>query len=483
MKSATPVPPATEAATSLGAGIAALALATIALVFGPILAVASLVAVVAVVGIIEDSAFGAIAVAAFVILQIPDIATDFHGAPSTFAPLLALVLVALAARSIRSGTWPAGGGRAAVVVGVVVGVALISITASGTIGTGLPAVAELTKDGAVAVVIGLLVRSTNALRLVVWTLVGGGMFLAGLSILQFLTGSFGSTFGGFAQSEVHQIVGALDDVRISGPLEDANFYAQWMVMLIPLAIDRFYDETWVPLRATALGAAAMSAAVVVLTFSRGGLLALVVVLALMALRHPPRPAAIAAAVVAAIVVIPFLPTGYTDRLLELTDIGETEIGSDPSIRAREAEAIAATEMFLDHPLTGVGYGGYPDHYPEYVRDLGIEQTGKAREAHNLYLETAAETGVLGVFALSGVVIAVGASLRSGRRRLRAMGDMGSDGIGYAVGVALIGYLITSVFLHMAFSRPMWLLAGLALALPSMAAAEDSRRDRELEAAW
>jgi hypothetical protein len=60
-----------------------------------------------------------------------------------------------------------------------------------------------------------------------------GAALATLSILQFLTESFNTTFGGFAQSAVQNICAQTDDVRISGPISDPNFYAQLLVMLVP----------------------------------------------------------------------------------------------------------------------------------------------------------------------------------------------------------------------------------------------------------
>jgi O-antigen ligase len=470
-----------EAVQTAGVAVLAVVLTFAALVFGPMLAVIGLVAIAFVVGIVENPVFGIIAVTGFVILQVPEIATDFHGAPSTFAPLLALVVLSLVARSIRVGTPLSGAARPIAMVAVLLGVGLLSLLTASGLEAGVPALSGLAKDSAIAIVIALLARTSDSVRTVVWVLLGGGMFLAGLSMLQFLTGAYGSVFGGFAQSEVHQIYGTLDDVRVSGPIEDANFYAQWMVMLVPLAIDRFHDETARGLRIAALASMALSVGVVVITFSRGGLLALAVVVGIMALRHPPQATTVAAVFVGGLLLVPVLPNGYVERMLALADIGETAVDSDPSIRAREAEVMAATQMFLDHPVTGIGYGNYLANYQEYVRDLGIEQTIKPREAHNLYLETAAETGIVGVFAFFGIIVGVAASISGGRKRFRSMGDHRTDGIGFAIGVSLIGYLTTSVFLHMSFARPMWLLVGVALALPSIAGSEDARRDELLTA--
>ena len=469
----------TGIALSVGVASVALVGTAVATLVNPVIAVAGLLAIVGAIAIIENPALGTLTIAAFAILRLSDVATDNHGAPSTFTPLLALVAIALAAQMIRTGERPSGGGRALVVVIALLTVALVSLLSAPDAGAGLTAVIRLAKDGAVAVVIGLLLRTTATLRQVVWVLLAGGILLSSLSILQFLTGAYGSSFGGFAQSELQHVVGRTDEIRISGPIGDPNFYAQWLILLVPLAIDRFHDETALLLKWTAAAAAAMSTAVIVITFSRGALLALVVVVGLMIIRHPPKAATIGAVAVLSILSLPFLPPGYVDRVTALTDLGGIDIGTDPSLRGREAEVVVATEMFLDDPLTGIGYGNFLLSYPEYARGLGFDQVNKQREAHNLYLETAAETGIPGVLVLGGVISTIFVSLTAGRRTFRSMGDHRADGIGYAVGVALIGYLVTSIFLHMAFARPAWLLIGIALALPSLARTEDEARDRAL----
>jgi O-antigen ligase len=179
-----------------------------------------------------------------------------------------------------------------------------------------------------------------------------------------------------------------------------------------------------------------------------------------------------------------MPSGYAERLTSLTEVGEVEAGIDPSLRGRTAEMGAALAMFWDRPLTGVGFGNFAAKYPDYSAELGVDVRDTPREAHNLYLETAAETGLIGVAALAGLFAAALAALAAGRRRFRRMADVRSDAIGFAVAVSLVGYLVTSVFLHMAFARLAWLVFGIALAFPSVARAEDEARDAAVqEAAW
>lgn len=464
------------AATAL-AGLGAAA----AVLVDPIVALAGVLGAMGAAALVYDPALALGAIAVFAVLRLPDVATDFYGAPSLFTPLTLLIALALTIHSLSTGRRPAGGWRAAAAAGSMIGVALASLLFSGNPAEGIKELEMLAKDGAVAVLAGMLLFRAHQLRTVSRILVGGGLALSALSVFQFATGTFDSVYGGFAQSAVQNIAGSTDDVRISGPIGDPNFYAQWMVMLVPLAIDRFYDETRAALRYLAAAAGILGSVAVILTFSRGGLIALVVVLGLMALRNPPRLRVVVALAAVGVLALPTLPDTYLDRVGALADIGSVNTGTDPSLRGREAELSAAWEMFSSRPLTGVGYGNYIDRYNQYARDLGIDLTRKPREAHNLYMETAAETGIPGLLVLGAVITAAFAALHRGRRHFRAMADHRADGIGYALGISLIGYLVSSLFLHMAFARFFWLLLGLAFAFPSAAAAEDRARDEALGA--
>jgi putative inorganic carbon (HCO3(-)) transporter len=445
-------------------------------VISPVLVIVGALAVVAGVVILHDPEWGLAAIAAFAVLRLPDVASEVHGAPSLFTPLVAFVLLSVAVRARATGERPAGGLRALILVSAFVLVALGSVTFATDTSAGLNQVVVLVKDGAVAVLVGMLLRRSSALRLVVWVLVGGGAALATLSIVQFVTGSFGTNFGGFAQAAVQQIAGQTEDFRISGPIGDPNFYAQVLVMLVPLAFDRMHDETTRLLRVIGGYTVVTCSIAVVLTFSRGGLLALAVVAGALALRHPPKLRTVVAIGLLVVATIPFLPAGYLNRLGALGEVGTIQAGVDPSIRGRTAELTAAWEMLADHPLTGVGYGNFMINYPDYARLSGIDVRATEREAHNLYLSTGAELGIPGLAALAAIMIGAFVALAAGRRRFRGMSDHRADGIGYAVGVSLVGYLVTSAFLHMAFARFAWLMIGLALAFPSTAAAEDRARD-------
>jgi hypothetical protein len=408
------------------------------------------------------------ALAAFVVLRFAEIATDFHGVPSLFQPLTGAVLLGVAARWGLTGTRPPPVSRAGLLVGayLLVAVGSLAFAAHPTdpIGTGL----GLIKDAGVALLAGLLLTRAASLRILLWSMVAAGGALAAISVFQSITGSFGSSFLGFGQSSVENIVGTFDDIRISGPIGDPNYYGQLLVVIFPLALDRMWSEQSALLRLAAGGAAALVAAAAVLTFSRGAALAVMVVLVMMAVVHRPGLKAVAAVTLAAVLALPLLPDGYLERLTTLGDVGTVTGSTDVSIRGRTAEVTAAWLMLRDRPLTGVGFGQFAHRYQDYVAGLGIELRSREREAHSLYLEVAAETGLPGIAAMGALLVGAFASLTRGRRRFAAAGLDDEARITAALTAALTGFMVTALFLHLDFARLFWLLIGVCLAIPALA---------------
>ena len=66
----------------------------------------------------------------------------------------------------------------------------------------------------------------------------------------------------------------------------------------------------------------------------------------------------------------------------------------------------AAGAFADHPLLGVGAGGFQ---VEWLRERRFEES--VRDAHSLYLETAAELGLAGLAALLAMLAGVALAAR------------------------------------------------------------------------
>lgn len=317
-----------------------------------------------------------------------------------------------------------------------------------------------------------VVRSPGDMRAVVWAVVLAGAFMGTISIWQEATHSFGHTLGGLAQVDAtgfnvgDGLTAKNLQPRLAGPIGEKNRYAQILLVLLPLAAFRVRAEQRPRLRLLAGACTVLILAGMVLTFSRGAAVALVVMLlaatALGLLSVRKMLALLLVAVALVMVVAP-------DYVLRLESLAQADSalsqssssGVDGALQGRATENLAALHVFRDHPLLGVGPGQFFNRYStEYANALDLRFLKQNRRAHNLYLEIAADTGVLGLgafLAIVGLTLVqlrrLGGFWRARDRELAALAD--------ALLVALIAYLASAVFLQLAYQRYFWFLLALA----------------------
>jgi O-antigen ligase len=310
-----------------------------------------------------------------------------------------------------------------------------------------------------------LTPDVRALRLAVWALVLAGSVLAALSVLQHLTGSFDQNYFGFAKAPVRNIAGVTEAPRVAGPIGDPNSFAQMMVVLVPLALERYLHEHRRSRRVAAGVAALLCGVTSVLTYSRGGLVTLAVVLAVFVIRHPPQIRHVLVMGALLILVVPVVPPSYLQRV---ATIGQSLPGSpasrgdDGAIQGRTTQMKIAGTMFWDHALVGVGQGNYVVRFPEYNRQYGLpRELGQA--PHNLYLEIAAESGLAGLVLWLVIVAAAFRSLAALKNRPVRPGEEATEGLAEGIRLALIALLVNSMFLHGSYPMAFWLLIAISLA--------------------
>ena len=116
------------------------------------------------------------------------------------------------------------------------------------------------------------VRTPEMLRQVTWVLLFAGIFMGGLVVFQKVTDTYWRDYLGFAQvSEPDwNAYGEHEGGRWpSGPIGDKNYFAQFLLLLFPLGLFRFWGESNRGLRWLALLATIVILAGVGLTGSRG----------------------------------------------------------------------------------------------------------------------------------------------------------------------------------------------------------------------
>ena len=265
--------------------------------------------------------------------------------------------------------------------------------------------------------------------------------------------------------------------RHDGAAWSFDDFAQILLIVVPLALALAWTAR--SLRAKALGyaAAATITTATLFTYSRGGALALLLVLALAAsgagvdwrrLALVALGLALAAGLAA--------PDAFTRRLTTLRQLlpgSEEVLRPDSSFEKRKLFARVAWRVFLDSPVADVGVGNYTAHYHEHAEQVGsvarqYVDPAERRYPHSLYLQVAAETGLAGLAAFTAVCATGFALLRRARARFDAAGDAVAAGLARAVAAGLVGYLVSSLFLHGDFQRYLWLWFAIAAALAGIA---------------
>lgn len=164
----------------------------------------------------------------------------------------------------------------------------------------------------------------------------------------------------------------------------------FLAALLPLAAYRFASSSGVPrfLSAAALAAASLG---LVATFSRASWVAALAGVGVLALAGQRR----LALRIGALVLLGGLAVELGGGGI-ISDTVTRTVG-DWVVEQRAALFLAAVQMFLTHPVTGIGPGGFADQVRDYA--ARITQLWDYQDTpHNAYIQMAAETGVLGLIA-------------------------------------------------------------------------------------
>ena len=177
--------------------------------------------------------------------------------------------------------------------------------------------------------------------------------------------------------------------RIFSTLENPNVLAGYLDVMICIALGllaKFGDKKQKILLVVAV---IMMTACLIMTYSRGAFLAMATVFIIYGIMQDWR-VLIVFAVLTGIVL--YGDSTFSERIISI--FNET---LDSSEGLRLGIWVSTISMIADHPFTGSGWGAFQFVYPQYnyyLADTNII----IYHAHNLYLNTAAEVGIVGALA-------------------------------------------------------------------------------------
>jgi O-antigen ligase len=298
-------------------------------------------------------------------------------------------------------------------------------------------------------------RSREEFSKLAWFVILFGFAVSLLAISQHFT----------SESEIYWFSSLKVNGTPFGPYVNRNDFAGFVELTLPtglaLMVFRGIRKDVIPLT-TVLTIVPVSA--LILSGSRGGIIAftleIVVLAALVRNRRVlqgQRFAVVALAAAAALVLASWVGTSLAIKRLSTLE------SHDPSITRRISMFRGAAHIFWDHPIKGAGEGTFVAVYPRFE----TAYDGRVVDhAHDDYIETLAETGLLG--AMCGLAF-LWILYRDARKNFTAGQGHFSQGLHAGAIAAICGLLLHSFVdfnLHIPANALLFLLqAGLATAPP------------------
>lgn len=243
-------------------------------------------------------------------------------------------------------------------------------------------------------------------------------------------------------------------MRITGPYESPSDLATYLIVVIPVALYQVIRLRgfWRWMSGTLLSALLAG---LIVTEAKGAWIGFLTGLALLLAANPQhrRTLCTGVMVVGLLAGLALVGSGKLSRISRAADLGFND---------RLAMWQSAWKMVQDRPILGHGVNTFMANYLEYW--VGGER--QPRYAHNCFLQTAAETGLLGVSAFVGMLGIIGMTWARSLRAWAQEDPTRPLALGCMAGLA--AFVVQSVFDTNFYSLRQaalfWALAGVVTGL-------------------
>ncbi|MBU0900217.1 O-antigen ligase family protein [bacterium] len=302
------------------------------------------------------------------------------------------------------------------------------------------------------------IKTEKLLKIFIWTMVISNGLLALFGIIQFLGANPFKELVATAGGEL---------TRISGTTGDANWLAMLVVMIVPITIYWFIAETTPWKKTLLLWAAILQILTTTFTYSRMAALGLGLMCLMIMIKQKVKPSTVFAVIGLSSIIAPLLPAAYWDRVYSTVFLE-----ADFAISVRFELQKAALKMITDYPLLGVGIGnfginlfrGYLDVAKVYGGAIHTVEAFTLTGAHNLYLDTAANMGLLGLAALVALIVYTWKEMKRFQRFFKETNNLPLMNLCHGLEVSLVVFCFCSFFLHSLSTKYFWILFSITAAI-------------------
>jgi hypothetical protein len=254
----------------------------------------------------------------------------------------------------------------------------------------------------------------------------------------------------------------VDVVRISGASDiSPNVYGMLLIPPLLLAVAAALEAGSAARRLWFDALVLFLACGIVLTYSRSAalVLAVVAVTSLLVWRHRFTGRHRVGLALAIALGLLFTPAEYWQRLSTLSHMGSLS-ADDASLWRRSTYLETGWNMLKEHPLVGVGPGNFLSMHAQAKYQGEPSLIGLPRMAHDVYLQTIAETGPLGVGLFVCILLAAG----SGAYQASRVGGQHSVHA-EALAIAVFAFAVMGFFSHLLLDKTLWIVLALVRTLP------------------
>lgn len=315
-----------------------------------------------------------------------------------------------------------------------------------------------------------LLKSEHQLRLTLYVFSFASAVMGGLSVF---------AFGGMV-TVPH--VDLLQGGRSQGGIGDPDFFAGIQLVAVPLTLVLASDTRNPRMRLLLYGAVLVILASIFTSLSRGAYIG-VILLGLAFLASRPerlfrsREEKAAALLVVALGMIGFFSRPFLREqvVTRAQSIYAPENRDDETGSGRTNLWMAAVRTAEENPVAGIGYGSFIYVSQELLHNTpGVDPMVLQRRAegnnfvaHNTYLGTLAELGVVGLALLMSIYVSTAIALRRTATRAVEAGAPFVGRVAHALILGLLAWGAISIFLSAETARTFWIIVGLAIALPKL----------------
>jgi probable O-glycosylation ligase (exosortase A-associated) len=423
------------------------------------------------VGMVFEPFLGLVTLLAYYFMQpgvLLPMLTAFHG----FRWLILVVLGAWLLRQTYGNPRPLTRHRVNLAMFLFLGSMVVSIPLAVWPGQAFSSTIDFSKMVVLYLLVVNLIDSRRRLRIALTTIILCLGLVAGFQSL----GHMGIYSGSYVR------VSTIDDLQLGtvytrsggvaeGFLGHPDDFAVALLFAVPLSWAALTSARQKAGRAFFAALTALLTYSVLLTGSRGGAVGLLCILAFAWLSSRAKLRLAVLGLCGLTVLWYASPDSFQMRMLGLKT---GEYREDKGVQARFDAWAVARQMFLEHPLTGVGAGNY-----ETARWSAYRQRGERSvlTTHSIYFLAAAELGILGLSTFGFLIAATFLTNRRTRAELRA-GAYAQHAwlvrLSYGLDASLIGYLTSGAFITVLTYPYPYLIAALAVVLSRVAQTELAR---------